>query len=836
MKPSLSILWLLATALPLSAGSIATSEPFILNTADQLNSAPASSEVFAFSTFPAYGPKGEASTATSSGFWINTSPKPFSEFSFNILDANGTSLADANIYALVNGFIQGISGATSANGAAQLSGGTGIGTTFIISKPGYLPISGNLTQDQATDASLTATLTPLPEPPAVEPHNAEITEAEKGGGTNDGMRVFHAGAWTSGTPASLEALVNPTLPTVVMAHGWNSDLNQWGQSMAQAINGTIHPQQVNIVGWWWKEAADTTLPPIAEAANQGIEFGQALYALLGSNYSQHLHFIGHSLGTIVNASACDAAHGNCGALSACDWKTEITTPHVTLLDEASLANPMEDRLFIARSVADAVFFGVEGNETLANVGTTKPSNDWIKPIPLKAEFIDNYISSVGSYQEKATNILITSSVDRIANRSIPSAAFPFGAPGTGLVGRGAILVSEATGMAQVIFEHSHAPIFYIDHILASRNGNTSVYHWSREANDHLTPPGRPLGEGLFFYENITTPEEDVTSQAPDFDWVSVIRNEPPALGMPAAKLRALGISATSASLINSGSSLVTEIKEDIEFAADVAVESKRIIGDSTSAYITYTNHLKDEALETVGEVGYQSAVTAGTAWEAGTQTVSDTVDWLSETAVIEKLAEVQLPRFNLTDTFSLFKGNRPRAKDLTPPTDAGVWLRIEVPLNVSLLSFDMKRTGETGRDNFVCAIDGQNQYRIPAALIPETWAAGEFIDVTAFKGQTIEVFFGFIGQTASQSNIAVRGLRFVTFPKPEMALSVINDKIVLEMPQNLNGMTLEGSESLKENQWGDLETSAIERDGPTLRMTFEHDDFQKFFFRFAQPE
>ncbi|MFT6179139.1 MAG: hypothetical protein ACJAQT_002957 [Akkermansiaceae bacterium] len=49
-------------------------------------------------------------------------------------------------------------------------------------------------------------------------------------------------------------------------------------------------------------------------------------------------------------------------------------------------------------------------------------------------------------------------------------------------------------------------------------------------------------------------------------------------------------------------------------------------------------------------------------------------------------------------------------------------------------------------------------------------------------------------------------------------------------------MTLEVSESLKENQWGDLETSAIERDGPTLRMTFVHNDFQKFFFRFAQPE
>jgi hypothetical protein len=40
--------------------------------------------------------------------------------------------------------------------------------------------------------------------------------------------------------------------------------------------------------------------------------------------------------------------------------------------------------------------------------------------------------------------------------------------------------------------------------------------------------------------------------------------------------------------------------------------------------------------------------------------------------------------------------------------------------------------------------------------------AGEFIDVSKYQGQLIEVLFGFSGQTASESNIAVRGLRFFT--------------------------------------------------------------------------
>ncbi len=819
---------------PLSVGSIATSGIFTLDTADQLNSASASSATFVFSTFPAYGDKGEASTGTSSGFWINTSPKPFSEFSFNIFEANGASLADANIYTLVNGSIQRLTATTSNLGNAQLQGGSRIGSTVIISKPGYLPVTRVITEDQATDASLTASLTPLPDPPGQKVRGKGITESEKGAALSDAFpefRIYEGGTWKTSSLATLD----PTLPTIVMAHGWRSDLDAWPESMAGAISGTIHPQQVNIVGWSWQEKADTRLPPIAEAARQGTQFGRALYAHLGSDYSQHLHFIGHSLGTIVNAYACDSAHGNCGVLSECDWETDITTPHLTLLDEASLANTVEDRLFVSRNVVEVLKLKDGLNETLEDFGTITPHNDWIDPIPREYDFIDNYISSVGSYQEEAVNILITSSVDRIANRSIPSVAFPFGAPGS--LGAKAVLVSEVTGVTQVALEHSHAPIFYQDHILASQTEDTSVFHWALESSGNMVTAGRPKGKGLFLYENLTTPGQDVTYQAPDYSWVSVIENQPPELGIPAAKLRSLGIAATSASLIRSGESLVTEIKQDIEISKDVAIETGRIIGDSTQAYITYANHKKDEAFETLGEVGYETAVTVGHAWESGTTKVSETVDWISEQPVVEKFLQVTSPTFNLTNTFTLFKRDNqrsPRGKSLTE--DVGVWLTIEVPTNVDLLTFDMMRTGETGRDSFVCAINGQNKYRVPAAFIPETWSGAEFIDISEFRGQTIEVFFGFIGDTASASDLAVRGLRFVTFPQPEMQLTTVEGTVMLEMPQNLNGMKLEVSESLEGTDWTDLETSAIQRQDTTLRLFFGQDDFEKLFFRFAPIE
>lgn len=46
-------------------------------------------------------------------------------------------------------------------------------------------------------------------------------------------------------------------------------------------------------------------------------------------YGQHVHFIGHSFGTIVNRYACDYLHA---------WIANATTPHVTLLDEAGVGS------------------------------------------------------------------------------------------------------------------------------------------------------------------------------------------------------------------------------------------------------------------------------------------------------------------------------------------------------------------------------------------------------------------------------------------------------------------------------------------------------------------
>ena len=132
---------------------------------------------------------------------------------------------------------------------------------------------------------------------------------------------------------------NPTTPpnssrmSVVLTHGWSSNPDIWATGMASSIVSKITPTP-NIFAWDWKEAADTLTPFSAGCLTrkQGAALGEALSYKLGFSYVQPIHFIGHSLGTIVNASAINYLNGDASH----PWPTNAPV-HVTLLDEAELA-------------------------------------------------------------------------------------------------------------------------------------------------------------------------------------------------------------------------------------------------------------------------------------------------------------------------------------------------------------------------------------------------------------------------------------------------------------------------------------------------------------------
>ena len=97
----------------------------------------------------------------------------------------------------------------------------------------------------------------------------------------------------------------------VLTHGWNSNPQVWALPMAKAMKEKGITLNANIVVWDWQRAAVPLTLAVLRTPRQGIALGQALQstAAFGLDYTQPVHFIGHSLGTLVNRFAVDYLRG-----------------------------------------------------------------------------------------------------------------------------------------------------------------------------------------------------------------------------------------------------------------------------------------------------------------------------------------------------------------------------------------------------------------------------------------------------------------------------------------------------------------------------------------------
>ena len=141
--------------------------------------------------------------------------------------------------------------------------------------------------------------------------------------TDNRLKVFNDDQFVSG------AALNPSRMTIAITHGWRSNPEEWAEDMARLIVRELAASPPNIVAWDWRQEASAGLGTATRAVRgQGRALGQALLAGLGNGYAQKIHFMGHSLGTLVNAGAADYLHANGYA-----WQNT----QMTLFDEAELA-------------------------------------------------------------------------------------------------------------------------------------------------------------------------------------------------------------------------------------------------------------------------------------------------------------------------------------------------------------------------------------------------------------------------------------------------------------------------------------------------------------------
>ena len=201
------------------------------------------------------------------------------------------------------------------------------------------------------------------------------------------------------TPTRLDA----TKMTVVLTHGWNSSPSAWAAGMATALKDKGLLPFVNIVAWDWNKAANQLLPPEEKTPKQGVALGKMLYTALGSGYLKQVHFMGHSLGAVVNAAAANYLHGDGEGRqdrASLPWSSART--HLTLFDEAELS-----RVVGKEVIYDTLngYFSSGGRLSLGNPANTifRAIKGWKSPVPQQSAWVDNYVSAVSIYHPDAVN-------------------------------------------------------------------------------------------------------------------------------------------------------------------------------------------------------------------------------------------------------------------------------------------------------------------------------------------------------------------------------------------------------------------------------------------------
>lgn len=176
---------------------------------------------------------------------------------------------------------------------------------------------------------------------------------------------------SSGTIGTV-GYIDPTKPTIVLTHGFASSPSMWAGTNGFAENLADYVAGANVLAWNWQGAAAGTIGAAdSNAYPQGETLGNALSLALGTTYNQDIHFIGHSLGTLVNAEAINVFGTD-------DLQAKIQD---TLLDEAEIANKFSS--------------------------DSAPASPLPNPdTPNYPVFIDNYISAFGNVLNGAANVLL----------------------------------------------------------------------------------------------------------------------------------------------------------------------------------------------------------------------------------------------------------------------------------------------------------------------------------------------------------------------------------------------------------------------------------------------
>ena len=568
------------------------------------------------------------------------------------------------------------------------------------------------------------------------------------------MRYDGAGHFTT----SLAGL-DPSRMTVVLSHGWKSDPDAWALPLAllihqhHALGGNVP----NIVVWDWRVQANTVTPPTDRACEQGIELGKALRTALGTGYSQHLHFVGHSLGSIVNCYACDYVHGSFSRSSnnpAIPWNPLLTTPHVTLLDEAEVATVFGQNV----TTAAAIGWKVAQLKSALVAGSAAAAADWKNPIPKGAKWVDTYISLVGLQRDRAVNVCLLA----------PTVGFDWSSPVNGLA-----------------FAHSYAHLFYRNTVWPSGPVPAVGFAKSYEGGSAFPPSGAGLSAGSAWYEYLDTS-----------DPLDLLRDNNP--GLFECNLTIL----SALTVLPAATGVATVGNDYIYTPLDA---TGRAVLNGYEAGIEWAGDIGGTVIYKSGQVITETKEKVGNWWDAALDAASDALNSIEPDMLLA--GPVAAPVMSMTlETQATAPAMLQRAARnglaASPGQPAHAWMTVNVPANAGLMAFDFTVTGDPQEDSVACAVTGQNIFTLLAKFAPDgSPVSTDMMDVSAYAGQTVELFFGLVGGTSTDCAVSVDGIRFITIPQPKVGIVASGPNVAVKWPAAATGWTLEASDTLAPDSW-----------------------------------
>lgn len=214
--------------------------------------------------------------------------------------------------------------------------------------------------------------------------------------TDNHLKMFTNGAFQGGIA------LNPNKTTVVITHGWNGNPSDWAEYTAQIIQRRIGSNAVNLVAWDWSAEAQSLWYGLgtiaARTPGEGTALGTALVTALGTPYSQRIHFIGHSLGTLVNATAADYIHASGFA-----W----TNTQMTLCDEAEVAWEFTSTGWQTATTIPQIIGQAHSTLLTLSGNFSTPQPYWRHPLPKQFAWADNYVSAFGLLHPEAANTILS---------------------------------------------------------------------------------------------------------------------------------------------------------------------------------------------------------------------------------------------------------------------------------------------------------------------------------------------------------------------------------------------------------------------------------------------